>query len=350
MILTDNFRKERRRLQGGGVNLRQTIVTAGAFDVYEDATTIPVPALKAEDTLISVLDLTDLTDIGDDVVRALAAELTTSLTGANNDLVYTARKAGEAGNDIYVEYVDPGTADAVLSVAVSNEVILGALRALITVNLATDGSSVITSTAAEVRAAVLQQADAPGHPLAADLVDVENAPANDGSGVVTAMAASALTGGANDSQRNGTAATVTIFTLDKQIVWTARKPGAAGNNIDIEYVDPGTANAELSVEVTRDADGSVHIVVNLATDGSSVITTTAADAQDAVEDSAGTPGGPHGAADFVSASLGSGDGSTLLTATGPTALAGGSDDGSFKVTGNVSVDQIMVTWLTHKGF
>ncbi len=37
-----------------------------------------------------------------------AAAYTTVLTGTNNDLVYTADTAGEAGNDITIEYRDPG--------------------------------------------------------------------------------------------------------------------------------------------------------------------------------------------------------------------------------------------------
>lgn len=112
---------------------------------------------------------------------AAAATLTTALTGANNDLVFTAVTKGPRGNDITVRYVDPGAASAALSVSVSGSAI--------TVNLATNAGSAITSTAAQVKAAIDAKAEA------AALVTVANAAANDGSGVVTALAATNLAGG-----------------------------------------------------------------------------------------------------------------------------------------------------------
>jgi hypothetical protein len=112
---------------------------------------------------------------------AAAAVLSTALAGANNDLDITAVTAGRDGNSITVAYVDPGTPSAALGVVVTGTAIV--------VNLATDGSSVITSTAAEVDAAI------DGEAAAAALVTPANKAANDGTGVVTAMAATALTGG-----------------------------------------------------------------------------------------------------------------------------------------------------------
>lgn len=109
-----------------------------------------------------------------------AATLTTSLTGTNNDLVYTADANGTAGNSITVRYVDPAVANASLSVSVSGSAI--------TVNLATNGSSAITTTAAQVKTAI------EAHATAAGLVNIANAGGNDGTGVVTALAATNLTG------------------------------------------------------------------------------------------------------------------------------------------------------------
>ena len=120
-----------------------------------------------------------------------SATLSTNLTGANNDLTFTAVTSGAAANSITIRYVDPAAAGAALSVSVSGNAI--------TVNLATDGSSVITSTAAEIDAAI----DA--LPAAAALVTPANKAANDGSGVVTAMSATALAG--------GTDAQVPLFTV-----------------------------------------------------------------------------------------------------------------------------------------
>ncbi len=109
------------------------------------------------------------------------ASLSTNLTGTNNDLVYTAKSRGVGGNSITVQYVDPAAASAALSVSVTGSAI--------TVNLATDGSSVITSTADDVAAAVA--ASTPANAL----VSVADKTGNDGTGVVTALAVTPLTTG-----------------------------------------------------------------------------------------------------------------------------------------------------------
>lgn len=107
--------------------------------------------------------------------------LTTALTGTNNDLTFTTQDwRGASSNSIRIRYVVAG-ANTPLSVSVSGTDI--------TVNIATNGSSVATSTAAQVRNAV--NAYGP----ARDLVLASNAAGNDGTGVVTAMAFTALSGG-----------------------------------------------------------------------------------------------------------------------------------------------------------
>jgi hypothetical protein len=111
------------------------------------------------------------------------ASLTTALTGANNDLKFTSVVVGAGGNLTTIRYVDPAAANAPLSVSVSGQAI--------TVNLSTDGSSVINTTAAQITAAIAANAQA------AALVVAANAAANDGTGVVTALAATALTGGSD---------------------------------------------------------------------------------------------------------------------------------------------------------
>lgn len=111
----------------------------------------------------------------------VAASLTTALTGTNNDLVFTAVATGPDGNNIRVRYVAPGTASQALSVVVSGSDV--------TVNLATNGSSVVTSTATLVRNAV--NASVPAQAL----LTAANAAGNDGTGVVTALAYTNLSGG-----------------------------------------------------------------------------------------------------------------------------------------------------------
>lgn len=113
---------------------------------------------------------------------AVAASLTTSLTGTNNDLVFTAKDTSLDGNNITVRYVDPADNSQALLVKVDGQAI--------TVYLATNSGGTITSTAAHVKAAI----DA--HPLASALVSVANAASNDGTGVVTALSATNLAGAA----------------------------------------------------------------------------------------------------------------------------------------------------------
>ena len=109
------------------------------------------------------------------------ATFSTNLTGTNNDLTCTAVGSGGDGNLVTVRYVNPGTPGAGLSVTV--------LANAITVNLATDGSSVITSTGATIKTAYDLVA------AAVALATVANKSANDGTGVVIALTATALSGG-----------------------------------------------------------------------------------------------------------------------------------------------------------
>lgn len=187
---------------------------------------------------------------------AVANSLTTALAGANNDVVFTdARATATAGTNaslgggtVSVRYVDPGANNAALSVSTAVD---GDGNAVITVNLATNGSGTITTTASQLITAVSQNA------TASEYVSVALASGNDGTGVVTALAQTALTG--------GTDAASLSFT-DK------RTAGSAGT-VSIVLADPGAASQALSVSVTRTGDNSV-ITVNLATNASSAITST----------------------------------------------------------------------------
>lgn len=108
------------------------------------------------------------------------ASLTTSLTGTNNDLVFTARAGGQWGNSLQIEYLDPGGVSATLSLTVSGF--------LLTVNLGR-AASAINTTAAQITALI--QANS----TANQLVSVANAGGDDGTGIVTALTATALSGG-----------------------------------------------------------------------------------------------------------------------------------------------------------
>lgn len=121
---------------------------------------------------------------------AVAATADVNPAGDDNGLTFTAVKYGVDGNTISIKYVDPGANDAALSVSVSGTVI--------TVSLATGVAGAITSTAAEVLAAVNADPVA-GRMVVASIYAADDGSADDGSGVVTAMALSTLSTGAGDA-------------------------------------------------------------------------------------------------------------------------------------------------------
>ena len=119
----------------------------------------------------------------DDAARAT---LSLNPTGDDNALTATARVYGEEGNSISIAYVDPGGTTAALSVSV--------FRQAITVSLAR-AANAITTTAAQLKAAI--EADTIANQLVTVAVDATDTGAgDDGSGIVTALAAAPLTGGA----------------------------------------------------------------------------------------------------------------------------------------------------------
>jgi predicted secreted protein len=111
--------------------------------------------------------------------EATAASTTRGTT--NSALKVTADELGPSGNDITFAMVNPGN-DGVLGVTVVGEAI--------TVSLATGATGTITSTANQVIAAIN------AHPAAKLLVTASLPATSDGTGVVTASAVAALTGGA----------------------------------------------------------------------------------------------------------------------------------------------------------
>src|SRR2546426_2902478 len=122
------------------------------------------------------------------------ASMTTALGGANNDLTFTSNQPGAGSNSTNIRYVDPGTSNQTVSASVDG--CPSACTQNIRVSLATDSTGAITSTAAQVATAIGSNADA------SYLVRVTDAVGNDGTGVVTAMAATFLSGGVNPVRGN----------------------------------------------------------------------------------------------------------------------------------------------------
>ena len=118
---------------------------------------------------------------------AARAALTINPTGNENGLTFTAKAYGAAGNQISIAYTDPSANDAALSVSVS--------RFDITVSLATGVAGAIESTAAEVLAAI-EASTAASALVGVTIYAADTGGTDDGSGVVTAMAKTHLSGGA----------------------------------------------------------------------------------------------------------------------------------------------------------
>lgn len=115
---------------------------------------------------------------------AVAAALATGVVANNNAITFTAKQAGLVGNDISLTMVDPAGNNGALSVDVVGRDII--------VTLATEGTSAIASTAADVIAAVIASA-------AGDLVTPTNTGASTGAALVVAVAKTDLAGGTDAS-------------------------------------------------------------------------------------------------------------------------------------------------------
>lgn len=186
----------------------------------------------------------------------------------------------------------------------------------------------IDSTANDVITAIEDNTDA------AALVNVTKKAANDGSGVVTAMAATHLAGGKEGIGTISDAATAVIDPTgtNNSLTYTAVEAGNAGNGIRIVYVDPGGATAALSVVVDEDER---LITVNLGRAASAINTTAALlkTAYDAV---------PEAVALATVANTAANDGTGLVTAMPVTELSGGGGETSnglacFIARGDVNV-------------
>ncbi len=161
------------------VNLdSQADLATAPFDPTDQSTYNYSLALTAYDSNGAARGLTAYFSRGSATGQYQQAALTTAF-GADNDLTFTAVDYGGEAQNVTVAYLDPGAANQPLSVSVSGNAI--------TVSLATDAGGTITSTAADVMAALN------GDASASALITTSLASAT-GTGVVPAMAASNLTG------------------------------------------------------------------------------------------------------------------------------------------------------------
>lgn len=187
---------------------------------------------------------TTWTDCGTPMV---ASTLTTAFTGTNNDILFMAVIPGAVGDAITITFVDPPGNNVPLSVDVVDDAI--------TVTLATDGSSTITSTAAQVIALIEADDDASA------LVTAANAPANDGTGVVTALSSTPLADGSGTNSITTTTGVITTFLRVNDILLCM-------NGVDeLRYVDLATLNVVVYTHVDDPTDAITAVATGITGSG-----------------------------------------------------------------------------------
>lgn len=141
---------------------------------------------------------------------------------------------GSAGtHDVAVERIEEGQP------AVGTDIV---------VYLATDSSSSITTTAAQLGGALANQpvtGSNPGHAAFWTSTLVTVAQAGNGTGTVSALSKTNLSGGTSSVK-----ASLNVGSSNSGIVLTAQLVGTAGNNISITIINPGSASAPLRLRVT----------------------------------------------------------------------------------------------------
>lgn len=181
-----------------------------------------------------------------DVATATAAART--FTAGADTLTVTADTAGQAGNNITVTFV----------AGVGNNVAMSAAQVgnAITVTLGTDGAGAVEA--------------------ADNTVDLVAAAINGiGGGTVTATYSGNTTGITAAAAQNLTGG---VSAAAGSVKFTDARPEGTAGNISVIFADPAANNAALSVGIV----GNV-ITVNLATDGSGAITSTAANIVSAIQ-------------------------------------------------------------------
>lgn len=175
-------------IAGGETKVFGPFTATSRFRIDADTSSLTVSTALGVSMPLTIGALGDLIELQGAGVPAASARATLTInpTGDENGLIYTAVAYGVAGNDISIEYLDPGAISQALAVSVTGT--------KISVSLATDGSGTITSTAALVKAAI-EASTAAANLVTVAIMTADTGSADDGSGIVTAMALAALSGG-----------------------------------------------------------------------------------------------------------------------------------------------------------
>jgi len=167
---------------------------------------------------------------------AATASLLTGVVASNNAITYTAVTPGKPGNDITVHHKDPKANSQALSIDVRGTAI--------TVNLATGNTGAITSTAAQVIAAITASAPA------SLLVTAANTSTSTGAVAVGAsVKVQPLSGGANEA-----------FPLNTPVLITGSRNQAAG----LDTVGDKQGTLPDAIDDIFDQCGAMVVVVRVA--------------------------------------------------------------------------------------
>lgn len=221
------------------------------------------------------------------MTRGVKATYTHGTVTLDNVVLFEARYPGTQGNKIKIEIVKAG-ANQALTVSTQDDQQTG-IRT-ITVNLATDETGSVTTTAQQLRNAVNTHAVAK-----------------------TWVKAVIPTGGAR-------AQLVTGNELNNNaILYRAVQYGDAGNKIKVQYYKANVPGQQLHIDLIDNGDGTKTIKVTLGEDGENNIITRAAHIINAIN--------THDRVnDLVEAvNYGSSDGTGLVSVMAETALTGGVD-------------------------
>lgn len=273
------------------------------------STAAQVAALVNGDANANVLLSADESGTGAGVVQAASSTALSDVT--NSQLTFTDGRATDEDatptNALSVVFANGGVSQSLTLGFVAN-----GDGGTLTINLATDANGTITSTAADIKAAI----EASNDPNIADNFLTQYS--GDGTGLVGAAASANLTGGADGANND------LVFTDAR----ATDSVGEFATTTSVQFVNGG-ANQALSVGVTADANGNKTVTFNVATDANGTITSTTADiaAFLANDNSAGAVE----ARTLVTVEA-SGDGTGLVQAKSPIALTGGDDGANNDVT------------------
>lgn len=153
----------------------------------------------------------------------------------NTGIAFSANQSGIQGNAVSVRLVDPGAASASLMISVS--------QTAVSVQLETDATGAVISTATEVIAAVTSS------PLTALLLDAGHATGSDGSGVVSHMRAAALLSGGLDE----------AFPLNTPVLVAGSRIEAAA----LDTVGNGSGTLPDAIDGIFDQHGAAVVVVRV---------------------------------------------------------------------------------------